>query len=78
MALGKDCYPLQVDRYGVGEYLLRNRDLYLFSYRIVGLGIDSNVLSLCYLPQLLHFAPGASENRSLASVDLLKLDLRTQ
>ena len=46
MALGKDCYPLQVDSYGVGEYLLRNRDLYLFSYRIVGLGIDSNVLSL--------------------------------
>ena len=55
MALGKDCYPLQVDRYGAREYLLRNRDLYLFSYRIVGLGIDSNVLSPCYLPQLLHF-----------------------
>ena len=77
-ALGKTVTLCKSIGIVVGKYLLRNRDFYLLAIGLWASGLDSNVLFFCYLPQLLHYTPSASEVRSLASLSRLKLDLRTQ
>ena len=53
------------------------RELLLASCRPLGIVKIVMYVLVCYLPQLQHHAPGASESRSLALLARLKVDLWT-
>ena len=50
----------------IGSYLLRYRDFYVLSYRLVGVNQMVIVFLTYYLPQHQHHAPGVLATRSLA------------
>ena len=59
------------------DLFISYRDFYLLAIGLWGLVKIVICVLVCYLPQLQHHAPGASESRSLALLARLRVDLWT-
>ena len=59
------------------DLFISYRDFYLLAIGLWGLVKIVICVLVCYLPQLQHHAPGASESRSLALFARLRVDLWT-
>ena len=60
-----------------GDLFISYRDFYLLAIGLWGFVKIVMWVLVCYLPQLQHHAPGASESRSLALLACLRVDLWT-